>query len=546
MSIVRLITHQRARPRTAKCAGKASSPPGGLGVHSEAGNGRLSSTRNPRSATTACDTRGAEYPNRKGLQRRNMRGKRMRPLARGMAVFVLLASAWMVQACGSDTTANNDESPAKMATEARSAVSTAATGEGGSRMIPQPLVPADIPVAPQSERVDLNMPTFSDPTNVTNPLFPISKQDSVLMVGHVDGKPFRTEVTLLPETRIVEWQGQLIETLVSQYMAYLDGRIQEVAYDLYAQADDGSVWYFGEDVADFEDGAIVTKEGTWMVGKDGPAAMIMPADPKVGDAYRTENTPGIAFEEVTVKAVGKTLDGPLGPVKGGLLAEELHMDGKTEGKTFAPGYGEFYTSDGSDVEALALAVPTDALPGQLPDELDNLYSGALETFDAAKSRDWNAASTAVNKMNAAWKTYRRGKVPKKVEPRINEALAALKAAVDARDAEHTPQAAIDVAQWSLDLRLQYRPQTEIDFARLDLWAAQLTLDAAAREAGSVGGDVFTIGYIRDRILNTLDGADVVRFDSEVQKLEVAVADDDLLAASEAAERLRETLKPFQE
>jgi hypothetical protein len=468
----------------------------------------------------------------------------MRPLAQGVTVFVLLASLWMVQACGSDTTANNNESPAKMAAGARSAASSAAAG--GSRMIPQPPVPADIPVAPQSKRVDLSMPTFSDPTNVTNPLFPISKQDSVLMVGHVDGKPFRTEVTLLPETRIVEWQGQRIETLVSQYTAYLDGRIQEVAYDYYAQADDGSVWYFGEDVADFEDGAIVTKEGTWIVGKDGPAAMIMPADPKVGDAYRTENTPGIAFEEVTVKAVGKTLDGPLGPVKGGLLAEELHMDGKTEGKTFAPGYGEFYTSDGSDVEALALAVPTDALPGPLPDELGDLYSSALETFDAAKSRDWNAASTDLNKMNAAWKTYRGGKVPKKVEPRINEALAALKAAVDARDAEHTPQAAIDVAQWSLDLRLQYRPQTEIDLARLDLWAAQLTLDAAAGDAGAVGGDVFTIGYIRDRILNTLDGADVVRFDSEVQKLQVAVADDDLLAASEAAERLRDTLKAFQQ
>ena len=103
-------------------------------------------------------------------------------------------------------------------------------------MIPQPPVPADIPVAPKSKRVDLSMPTFSDPTNVTNPLFPVSKQDSVLMVGHVDGKPFRTEVTLLPETRIIEWQGQRIETLVSQYTAYLDGRIQEVAYDLYAQA----------------------------------------------------------------------------------------------------------------------------------------------------------------------------------------------------------------------------------------------------------------------------------------------------------------------
>jgi len=65
-----------------------------------------------------------------------MGGKRMRPLARGLAVFVLLVSLAMVEACGSDTTANNDESPAKMATGARSAASTAAAGEGGSRMIP--------------------------------------------------------------------------------------------------------------------------------------------------------------------------------------------------------------------------------------------------------------------------------------------------------------------------------------------------------------------------------------------------------------------------
>jgi hypothetical protein len=475
----------------------------------------------------------------------NMEGKLMRLVARGAAACVLLASLSIVEACGSDTTANNDQSPGKMATGAHSAASTAAAGDGGSKMIPQPPISGDIPLAPESARVDLGMPTFSDPTKVTNPLFPVSKQDSVLMVGHVDGKPFRTEVTLLPETRIIEWQGQRIETLVSQYTAYLDGRIQEVAYDLYAQADDGSVWYFGEDVADFEDGAIVTKEGTWIAGKDGPAAMIMPSGPKVGDAYRTENTPGIAFEEVSVKAVGKTLDGPLGPVKGGLLAEELHMDGKTEGKTFAPGYGEFYTSDGSDVEALALAVPSDALPGPLPDELANLYGGALRTFDAAKSSDWNAASAAVNKMNAAWKTYRRGKVPKKLEPRMNEALIALKAAVDARDAERTSQAAIDVAQWSLDLRLQYRPQTEIDLARMDLCAAQLTLDAAARDAGFVGGDVFTIGYIRDRILSTLDDADVVRVDTEVQQLQVAAAEKDLAAASDAAERLRNTLGQLQ-
>jgi CheY-like chemotaxis protein len=198
--------------------------------------------------------------------------------------------------------------------------------------IPQPAVPAHIPVAPESERVDLTMPTFSDPTNLTNPLFPVSLQESVLMLGHVEGKPFRTEVTLLPETRIIEWEGQRVETLVSQYNAFLDERIEEVAYDYCAQADDGSVWYFGEDVFDFRAGAIVVTEGTWLAGRGGPAAMIMPADPHVGDVYRTENAPGFVFEEVTVRSTDETLDGPLGPIRGGMLADELHSDGKTEQK----------------------------------------------------------------------------------------------------------------------------------------------------------------------------------------------------------------------
>jgi hypothetical protein len=35
--------------------------------------------------------------------------------------------------------------------------------------------------------------------------------------------------------------------------------------------------------------------------------MIMPAKPKVGDVYRTENAPGIVFEEVTVSSVSESV-----------------------------------------------------------------------------------------------------------------------------------------------------------------------------------------------------------------------------------------------
>ena len=98
-----------------------------------------------------------------------MDGKLMRPLARGGMVLALAAGLAMVGACGPDTMAEEDKSPAS------STASTTAAGEGGSKWIPQPVVPGDIPVAPESKRVDLSMPKFSDPTNVTNPLFPVSK-----------------------------------------------------------------------------------------------------------------------------------------------------------------------------------------------------------------------------------------------------------------------------------------------------------------------------------------------------------------------------------
>ena len=338
------------------------------------------------------------------------------------------------------------------------------TGSGSgeaSRTISQPPVPSRIPVAPESERVDLTMPTFSDPTNVTNPLFPVSLQESVLMLGHVDGKPFRTEVTLLPETRIIEWEGQQVETLVSQYNAFLGGRIEEIAYDYYAQADDGSVWYFGEDVFDFRDGAIVVTEGTWLAGRDGPAAMIMPGDPQVGDVYRTENAPGFVFEEVTVRSTDETLDGPLGPIQGGMLADELHSDGKTEQKVFAPGYGEFYTAGGGDVEALSLAVPTDAATEPLPAELTTISSGALNVFDAAGSGDWKASSATIREMEAAWETYRAGDIPRLIEPRMNEAIVVLARAVRSRQMAEARNAAIQAARSSFDLQLQYLPAPEI-------------------------------------------------------------------------------------
>ena len=366
----------------------------------------------------------------------------------------------------------------------------------------------ELPLAPQSERVDLVAPPFTNPTRITNPLFPISSLHSAVLNGTVDDKAFRTETTLLPGTRIIEWpEGRQVETLVSQYVAFLDGRIEEVALDYYAQADDGSVWYFGEDVFNYEDGVIADREGTWLAGRDGPAAMIMPADPQVGDVYFPENTPGFVFEQVRVKAVDQTVQGPRGPVEGAIIASELHQDGAREDKMFAPGYGEFFTGAGGDVEALALAVPIDELPGPVPAELETLASG----------------SSTVATKKQAWRTFRTREVPPRLKSAMDDAL--------------RRQSAFDVAQTALDLQLRYRPRAEIDRRRFDLWARRLIVDAKAGNATGVTGDLVVLEWIRDRIAPTLDAVDRTRLNSQLVGLRTSVSDEDLPAAAAQAGRL---------
>ena len=430
-------------------------------------------------------------------------------------------------------------------------VASACTGTSGARAttsnlktIPQPPLGSLSKLtrrrlAPDQERIDLVVPSFSHPTRVTNPLFPIGHLDAVIL-GEVAGRPLKIETTLLPETKTVDWGGQRVQALQSQFCAYLEGRINEVAVDLYAQADDGSGWYFGEDVVDYARGVAATTEGTWRAGLDGPAAMIMPGHPKVGDVYRTENIPGVAFEQVTVKQVGVTVNGPSGPIHGAMVGQELHQDETAlEPKTFAPGHGEWFSGGGHDFEANALSVPADALPVPTPAELTTLSSEAYHVFDAARSKDWNAASATVTSMTSAWNTFRAGEVSERLGAQMREALHALATGVGARDSRKGAQAALDVANASLDLQLRYRPPVQINLARFELWTRQLLVDAAARNAAGIHGDVTTLAWIRDRI--ALDSADGNGIDDQLRYLRSVADAKEFEVAMVQAARLRGTL-----
>lgn len=443
-----------------------------------------------------------------------------------LAVVLVVAVALGLASCGGDSGTDGAATAFSASSVKPAAFSPTACGTYSGRGC-----------APESRRIDLRRPSFSDSTTVDNPLFPIGRLRAALLLGRVDGKPFRAETTLLPGAEAVVWDGQRVPVLVSQYVAYLDGRLAEVALDRYAQADDGSVWYFGEDVFDYESGTVSATEGTWLAGREGPAAMIMPAKPKVGDVYRPENAPPIVFEEVTVKATGKTVDGPRGKVDGAIVVQELHADGTREDKAFAPGYGEFRTATGGEVEALALAVPADSLPGPPPPDLRALSAGAEGVLESVRVEDWPGAAAAVERMGADWRALRGESPPRMVAAQMDGALSELRRTVRAREAQRAAQAAIDAGQSALDLEMRHRPTAEIDAGRFHLRTQQLRVDAAAENGAAVAGDVAALEWIRDRVAHTLDCPARREIDARLVALRTASDTGNLEAAADHAARL---------
>jgi hypothetical protein len=324
-------------------------------------------------------------------------------------------------------------------------------------------------------------------------------------------------------------------------MAFRGGRLEEVALDRYAQADDGSVWYLGEDVFDYRRGTISSTEGTWLAGREGPPAMIMPGHPRIGDVFRTENVPGVVFEEVTVRDVGRIVTGPRGALGGAMIGSELHLDGSRSGKIFTPGYGEFFTADSGDVEALALAVAADALPAPVPPQLRALSTGAVGTLESVRAPDWEAVDATVAQLPAAWRAVAAGAPPRIAKPLVAK-LGALRRAVTRRDVAAVSQLAIDVNRLALDLELRHRSAVAVDVDRFQLWTQQLRVDASAHDMAGVTGSVAVLEWMRARVAPALRPAELRALDEGLRDLRGAADDGNLATAADHAARLGARLR----
>ena len=154
-----------------------------------------------------------------------------------------------------------------------------------------------------SEPVRLDPADFS--AEIDNPYWPMEPGTTWV---YREGSQ-RVVVTVLDRTREVAGvEARVVHDVVTE-----GGAVVEDTYDWYAQDADGNVWYLGEETKEFEDGKVVSTEGSWEAGVDGAqAGILVPADPKVGLQYRQEYLEGEAEDAAEVLSLDGRVDVPYG------------------------------------------------------------------------------------------------------------------------------------------------------------------------------------------------------------------------------------------
>lgn len=397
---------------------------------------------------------------------------------------------------------------------------------------------------------------FSNPTEITNPLFPSSRLEQLVYLGQDQGDPLRVEVTRLPGTKPINLNGTTVDAVKVQFLATSGTAILEVANDYFAQADDGTVWYLGEHVSNYENGVVADHDGTWVTGEKRPdgklfqPGVIMPAKPAKGDVFFPENNKPFVFEKVTVEATGLTLPSPRGEVGGAIKTRENLLDGSTEEKTFAPGYVEhtarvpFGSKKPEELVGVAIAIPTDKVDGAQPRELAELATTAGTILDAVRSPDWTAAGQQLATITRLWEAHRAslGEQVPKLAAQMTSVHKGLADAVAAKDRDAAQQAAVRVARAAADLQLRFEPVAAVDRGRLGAWAGQVLVDVDAKDAVGVRDDAAVLDAIwarmRHAVTGTAGGATV---DAELSALRAAAKDKRLEAAGAAADKVRAAL-----
>lgn len=241
-------------------------------------------------------------------------------------VATLVAAALVAGCSGADTAVGASTAPG----------GTKTAGRSSDGVEPSPSHLVGLPRG--DDPVELDPSDFT--TTIDNLYWPMEPGTRwIYRETDEQGNRQRVVVTVTNETKMI---ANGIEARVVRDTVTQDGQLVEDTKDWYAQDARGTIWYLGEDTAEFEDGEITTRKGSFEAGVDGalPGVMV-PADPVPGMRYRQEYDAGEAEDNGAVLSTEELAGVPYGQFRDALLTKDtitIEPDVQ-EYKLYAPGVG---------------------------------------------------------------------------------------------------------------------------------------------------------------------------------------------------------------
>ena len=182
------------------------------------------------------------------------------------------------------------------------------TGSGSLQDLPQ-----------GSELVNLDPKDFT--TRIDNPYWPMDPGTRwTYRETDQGGAKLEVVVTVSDQTKKITngVTARVVRDTVTK-----EGKIIEDTFDWYAQDKEGNIWYLGENTAEFENGKLITKAGSFEAGVDGAKpGIIMPADPQDGMKYRQEYYKGKAEDNGEILSTDEMVQSPFGRFDNALLTKD--------------------------------------------------------------------------------------------------------------------------------------------------------------------------------------------------------------------------------
>ncbi len=178
-----------------------------------------------------------------------------------------------------------------------------------------------------------------------NPFFILEPNYQLVLARGEGSDAAQVTITVLNETREVNGT----ETRVVEERETIGGELVEISRNFFAICEEtNSVFYFGEEVDDYEDGNIISHEGAWLAGEDASrAGIIMPGTILMGARYYQEIAPNVAVDRAEIVGMGEVVQTPAGEFSDTLITREtnpLEPD-VAELKYYAAGIGLIQEED---------------------------------------------------------------------------------------------------------------------------------------------------------------------------------------------------------